>query len=200
MTSVDFNACYACNDDPWHIESRWYERRKRALILAALPFETTELIVEPGCGTGALSVLLAERCDRLMSCDVSAKAISLAQRRMLNAANIEFSVQKIPEQWPVQSPDSTDCIILSEIGYYLSDIEILGLVDRIAATLKPSGFLVGCHWRGQFTDRTLATSILHDRLEKNLGLKKVMHHLEQDFVLDIWSRDGRSIAMQEGFA
>ena len=33
-----FDAMFAKSDDPWKFRSRWYERRKRALTLACLPF------------------------------------------------------------------------------------------------------------------------------------------------------------------
>ena len=48
---------------------RWYERRKRARSLAALPQERYRRGFEPGCAVGALTVGLAGRCDELLAVD-----------------------------------------------------------------------------------------------------------------------------------
>lgn len=36
-----FNELFLNSDDPWAFKQRWYERRKRALTLAALPANAT---------------------------------------------------------------------------------------------------------------------------------------------------------------
>jgi hypothetical protein len=53
-----FATLSADGNDPWDTGS-WYERRKRALMLAALPQERYGTALEPGCGTGELTVELA---------------------------------------------------------------------------------------------------------------------------------------------
>ncbi|NYS43147.1 SAM-dependent methyltransferase, partial [Pseudomonas syringae pv. actinidiae] len=63
-----FDELFRNNDDPWAFKKRWYERRKRALTLAALPRERYRAIFEPGCANGELSADLAERCDTLVCC------------------------------------------------------------------------------------------------------------------------------------
>lgn len=35
--SAHFSALYRGGDDPWQVRQRWYEQRKRALMLACLP-------------------------------------------------------------------------------------------------------------------------------------------------------------------
>jgi hypothetical protein len=64
-----FAELYDEGSDPWGVASRWYERRKRATVLAALPDEHYDSAVEPACGTGVLTEALAERCDRLVAFD-----------------------------------------------------------------------------------------------------------------------------------
>lgn len=200
VSRTDFDQLYATSNDPWHIEHRWYERRKRALILAALPFETAELIVEPGCGTGVLSELLAQRCRRLMACDISMAAVVMARQRLAATSHVQFSCLEIPAQWPSVAPQSADCIIVNELGYYIAPANFPCLLERIAATLKPDGILVACHWKRAFLERTLPTATIHDTLAAGLALQSILHHSEQDFLLDVWSKDGRSVAAREGFA
>ena len=40
---------FEASDDPWSFKSRWYEARKRALTLAALPKLRYGRAYEPGC-------------------------------------------------------------------------------------------------------------------------------------------------------
>ena len=50
-----FDALYAANDDPWSFTERWYERRKRALTIAALPHARYSRAFEIGCSIGTLT-------------------------------------------------------------------------------------------------------------------------------------------------
>jgi len=197
---TDFDRLYAQSTDPWHIEHRWYERRKRAAILAAMPFEITEVIVELGCGTGIFSQLLAQRCRQLLACDICAAAIGLAEIRLAEVDNITLSRQEVPRQWPVEDPQSVDCVVICELGYYLQPADMAPLVHRIGVCLKPAGVVIACHWKGAFLEQTMSSEAFHDGLSNGLALQTLVHHEEQDFLLNVWSRDGRSVAAQEGFA
>ncbi|WP_197059284.1 PIG-L family deacetylase [Cryobacterium sp. MLB-32] len=68
-----FDELYADRSDPWDVETRWYERRKRALTLAALPRERFGAVLELGCSTGVLTGELARRCDSLLAVDSADK-------------------------------------------------------------------------------------------------------------------------------
>jgi LmbE family N-acetylglucosaminyl deacetylase len=61
-----FAELYADGADPWRAGS-WYERRKRAVVLASLPRERYRRAFEPGCGTGELTRELAARCDAVLA-------------------------------------------------------------------------------------------------------------------------------------
>ena len=58
--------------DPWGVDSRWYERRKRELLLAVLPRARFASALEVGCSTGALTEALSERADTVLGVDDSA--------------------------------------------------------------------------------------------------------------------------------
>jgi hypothetical protein len=66
-----FEDVYAASEDPWGFTTRWYEERKYSLSLAMLPRRRYGDAFEPGCSIGVLTAMLASRCDRLLSCDVS---------------------------------------------------------------------------------------------------------------------------------
>ena len=55
---------YRQDADPWRVRQRWYEERKRALLLASLPQRRYRHAYEPGCGNGELTAELARRCER----------------------------------------------------------------------------------------------------------------------------------------
>src|ERR1700726_4420984 len=72
-----FAQIYQANLDPWNFETSLYEREKYLDSLAALPLERYRRAFEIGGSIGVLTRMLADRCDRLLSIDVS----SVAQRR-----------------------------------------------------------------------------------------------------------------------
>ena len=51
-----FARLYSESDDPWRISLGWYERRKRALLMASLPHERFSVVFEPGCSNGELTI------------------------------------------------------------------------------------------------------------------------------------------------
>ena len=73
-----FTELYADGADPWRADS-WYERRKRAVVLASLPRERYRRAFEPGCGTGELTLELAARCGAVLASDPVAEAVRRAR-------------------------------------------------------------------------------------------------------------------------
>lgn len=200
-TDDRFARLYAQSDDPWQIDRGWYEQRKRALLMACLPRAQFDVILEPGCGSGALSMALASRCHQLIACDIAPRAIELARERLASCTNVALSCQQIPVHWPAAvTASSIDCIVISELAYFLQPQALTLLLARIKDCLKPHGVVVACHWQGKFAERTMDTNVIHAHIAATTGLHSVVHHEEPDFLLDVWSDDTRSVAMQEGLA
>ena len=63
------------NEDPWGVEDSFYERRKRALTLAAPTRDRLGRVLEIGCATGVLTRELAPRSDAVVAVDVSAVGV-----------------------------------------------------------------------------------------------------------------------------
>ena len=186
-----FAAVYARHDDPWQLETRWYERRKRAITVASLPEERYRTALEVGCSIGVLSAVLAERCDDLLAVDVSSSAIERARNRALPA--VRFEVADAATDFPA---GRFDLIVLSEIGYYLSPADFRTLLDEAITHLAFGGTLVACHWRHPVADYPQSGDDVHAAID----LPLIAHHLEDDFVLDVYSLDARSVATREGLA
>jgi LmbE family N-acetylglucosaminyl deacetylase len=131
--------------DPWGVDSRWYEQRKRALLLAALPRARFRHALEIGCSTGALTEALAERASRVLGVDRSVTALNAARRRVSGLSHVAVADLDVPQGWPDEGP--FDLVVVSEVGYFLSPQALDSLVDRIAACISRDGVLVLCHWR-----------------------------------------------------
>ncbi|MFA0927715.1 SAM-dependent methyltransferase [Pseudomonas syringae pv. tagetis] len=195
--SVDdsyFNELFLNSDDPWAFKQRWYERRKRALTLAALPCERYRAVFEPGCANGELSADLAERCDALVCCDTSSLAVDLARQRLAGLPHAQVRQARLPQQWP---QGKFDLIVLSELGYYLDGDDLRSLIECALSALTPDGQLLACHWRPDIEGCPLNAQAVHDILAEHLNMYRLFSHHEQDFLLDLWSRDGTSVAEQE---
>jgi LmbE family N-acetylglucosaminyl deacetylase len=188
-----FERIYERRDDPWGYLDRWYEQRKRDATLAALPSERYEHALEIGCSIGVLTDLLAERCADLLAIDVSAVAVERARERVGDRARVEQrdATDALPAG-PV------DLVVLSEVGYYFGDA-LDGVLADAAAVLSPTGDLVACHWRHPVGDYPLSGDEVHDRIAA-LGLARLVRHEEEDFLLEVWSADARSVGRREGLA
>ncbi|PMV88563.1 MULTISPECIES: SAM-dependent methyltransferase [unclassified Pseudomonas] len=196
--SVDdryFDGLFTGNDDPWSFRQRWYEQRKRAITLAAMPRPHYRAIFEPGCANGELSFELASRCDRLLCCDTAAAAVTLARTRLGPFDHAEVRHSRLPADWP---DEKFDLIVLSEVGYYLDADDLKRLIEQAAQSLTADGQLLACHWRPPIDDCPLNARQVHDLLHEHLHLPRLALHQEADFLLELWSREPRSVAALEG--
>ncbi|MFC6269861.1 SAM-dependent methyltransferase [Frigoriflavimonas asaccharolytica] len=66
-----FEKVYAANEDPWDFETSAYEAEKYAATITALPKDKYKNALEIGCSIGVLTELLAKKCEKLLSIDVS---------------------------------------------------------------------------------------------------------------------------------
>jgi LmbE family N-acetylglucosaminyl deacetylase len=186
-----FDRLYAQSGDPWGLGDRFYERRKRDLLLASLPRARFASGFEPGCATGLLTLALADRCDALLACDVADRALQQCAARVRHLEQVQVERRRIPEQWP---SGPFDLIVISEVGYYAAAPR--ELASASLRTLSGDGVLVACHWRHEAPDHPRTAEQVHDAL--GAELVRIVHHVEEDFLLDVWSRRGVSVARAEG--
>ncbi|MEP7019204.1 MAG: bifunctional PIG-L family deacetylase/class I SAM-dependent methyltransferase [Pseudonocardiales bacterium] len=186
-----FDALYSRADDPWGLQERFYEQRKRELLCAALPRARFGRAFEPGCATGLLTVRLASRCDEVLACDVADRAVAQTRTRLAGVPNVRVDRRRIPEDWPA---GPFDLIVLSEVGYYCPDLD--ALAGRVRAELAPDGVVIGCHWRHEAPDHPHTAADVHRAVGH--GLRKIASHVEDDFLLEVWSRTGESVARTDG--
>ncbi|WP_169448507.1 PIG-L family deacetylase [Ornithinimicrobium pekingense] len=193
-----FDGLHRDDADPWDVRGAWYERRKRALTLAALPHERYGVALEVGCSVGALAADLAARCDRLVAVDEAAEAL----RRAREAAGVpgrgpggggrgqvELTRARLPEEWHVV-PEDVELVVVSEVGYFLSPNRLRTLARRVRGTLegRSRATVLACHWRHEIVGWPLRGDDVHALLEEELGLPRRSCLVEDDVVLTVWSR------------
>ncbi|MFT4070072.1 class I SAM-dependent methyltransferase [Paraburkholderia sp.] len=204
-TAPYFDELYRRSDDPWRLREGWYERRKRSLTLALLPRPRYRNVFEPGCANGELTVELAKRCDALLAADLHERAVTLARARVAGASSgspgspshVRVERRTVPREWPGEA-GPFDLIVVSEFAYYLDAAELETLAARIAASLTTDGTLLACHWRRPFAEALESADRAHALFDARCGLARLAHHDEADLLIDVWSRDARSVAQREG--
>jgi LmbE family N-acetylglucosaminyl deacetylase/SAM-dependent methyltransferase len=147
--------------DPWGVDSRWYERRKRDLLLTLLPHQRYGRALEVGCSTGALTEALAERADRVVAVDRSTAAVSAARQRLGSRSRVDLYELDVATAWPDEG--RFDLVVVSEVGYFLSPAGLDQLVERVATSLSPTGVVVLCHWRHPVAGWLLDADGVHRR-------------------------------------
>ena len=187
-----FDATYERHDDPWGLATRWYELRKRAILLASLPQESFERVLEIGPSIGVTTEALVDRATSLLCVDVSAAAVPRARERVGDRAIIE--VRDVTTDFP---EGEFDLVVLSEVGYYFGAAGLAAVLASIVAALHEHGTLVACHWRHPVADYPLSGDGVHEAIA-GLGLDRLVRHEEEDFVLEVFSRDARSVARRTG--
>jgi LmbE family N-acetylglucosaminyl deacetylase len=177
-----FAELYAADPDPWGTRSRWYEERKRAVLLASLPRERYAHAAEPGCGTGVLTEALAGRCDAVTASD----PVSGDAARCATADRVRVLAATLPD--PATVPVGVDLVVASEVLYYLAPADLAAAVDRIAEALVSGGDLVVVHWRGWPAEAPQDGAEVHRRLRADPRFAPLVEHRDEDFLLDVLRR------------
>jgi len=198
LTAEFFDEFYAGSHDPWGFETRWYEARKRALTLAALPLARYSAALELGCSIGVLSRELADRADTLLATDIAEQPLAVARQRLNGLPGVSVERRTLPAEWP---DGRFDLVVVSEIGYYCSADDLIVLLERCRQSLAPGGSLVACHWRHPVGEYPLTGDDVHAALAALPGLERTVQHLERDFLLEVYeAAPARSVAQREGLA
>ncbi|MFH8407020.1 SAM-dependent methyltransferase [Streptomyces sp. NPDC018019] len=188
-----FDTMYAGSADPWDLAGRWYEQRKYALTVAALPRRRYRRAFEPGCSVGVLTGLLAGRCDRVLATDRVPAAAEAAARRNRDRPHVEVRCMAVPDEWP---EETFDLIVLSELLYYFDDATLQEVLKRTVDGLEPGGTLVTVHWDHPVEDHLRTGTQLAPLLTGVPELAPLGRLSDPDFVLQTFTRrlpDGSAV-------
>lgn len=172
---------YSRSPDPWGYQTEWFEQRKYELTAAALPRLRYRRGFEPGCSIGVLSELLAGRCDELLSVDIIPAAVDQARERLAGRPAAQVRLMHVPFEWPY---GKFDLVVISELAYYLSDLDLAQLIDRSVSSLDPDGHLVLVHHRVDASVPQSAESV-HQAFRDRPELVVLAEHEEPQFVLHV---------------
>ncbi len=154
-----FDEVYAANADPWQFASSPYEKAKYADTLAHLQRARYTRGFEIGCSIGVLTAHMAERCDELLSVDVSERALQQARTRCAHLRQVRLRRMQVPKERP---EGQFDLIVVSEVGYYWSSADLDGAIALLAEHHQPGGHLLLVHWTPRVHDYPLTGDVVHD--------------------------------------
>lgn len=192
-----FSSLYGGSADPYEVGSRWYEKRKQALLLAALPRQHYQAAYEPACGTGLLSLDLARRCQSLLISDSNTAACAIASTNTAHLANVTLQHHDLPQDWPAE-PHAFELIVLSELLYFLDASQVSRVVQSALSSLAPGGEIVLCNWKPDFEQRRCSTDDISTSFLQHQALTRMVVHDEADFRLEVYSSSAESVAQREG--
>jgi len=182
-----FAGVYGASPDPWGFTDRWYEERKRAITLAALPERRYGTAFEPGCSIGVLTEGLATRCAALLATDVSTVALAAAAARLARAPHVRFARAALPQDWP---DGAFDLVVLSELLYYLGDDDLHAVAALAVRAVAPGGTLLSVHWRHPVADYPQSGDAAQQAVVDAAAdqLVRAVHHVEDDLDLAVHVR------------
>ena len=184
MDDAYFEEMYAQDPDPWRFDTSWYEQRKYALTIAALTEHRYARAVEPGCANGALTELLAERCDAVVAHDIVPAAIARAEARLARSPHVEVHLARFPDWWP---EGTGDLVVWSEVAYYLDDAAAETAIDGLEGWLRPGGDLVAVHYTGE-TNYPRSGAEVGSWLDAVPFLERTTTLHDPRFELGVWRR------------
>ncbi|NNG38358.1 methyltransferase domain-containing protein [Flexivirga sp. ID2601S] len=144
--------------EPWGADTRWYEARKRQILLGMLPRARFARTLEIGCSTGVLTGELARRSDALEALDSAQTAVAAARARVTDA-HVRVRYGSTPADLP--DGETFDLVVCSEIGYFLSPDALRGTIDRIGELLTDDGVVALAHWRHPIDGWPLDADAVH---------------------------------------
>jgi len=172
---------------PQHVTAH-FEREYETFVVAPAPAATPDYFEELYARSDdpwGLRDRFYEQRKRDLVC------AALTRERMAAMPNVTIDHRRIPQDWPT---GPFDLLVLSEVGYYCPDLGVLS--ERIHAELAPDGVVVACHWRHDAPDHPHPADDVHRAV--GAGLKRIVSHVEEDFLLDVWARSGESVARSSG--
>ena len=193
LTPEYFDALYKTDSDPWKFENSDYEAEKYAATLATLPRPRYHSAFEIGGSIGVLTEMLAERCDSLLSVDVSDKAQQQAIVRCQNLPHVRFQLMQVPQSYPDEWFDLT---VLSEVGYYWCWQDLKAAQQLMLDHLEPGGHLLLVHWTpyADYYDNPLSGDEVHEAFLalpssqlQHLGGKRA-----EKYRIDLFERVGKN--------
>jgi hypothetical protein len=115
--------------------------------------------------------------------DIAHVAVDRARHRCGNLANVHIKCAALPDEIPA---GKFDLIVFSEIGYYLSELQLQSLINRLITHLDLGGTFLAAHWLGSSSDHLLSGDHVHQIIMGAERLNPVHSERHENFRLDRW--------------
>jgi hypothetical protein len=169
--------------DQWWCHDSAYEVRKSAVTVACLPRMRYRSAFEAGGSVGILTELLAVRCDRLVSSDITPPAPYPAGAQV-GIDGDAVREDAIRQQWP---SGQFDLVVFNEFAFRLDEKALGRVAACVSESTEVAAHVVGVHSRGA-ANGPISAERSHEIIAATPGLITVVHHIDEEFVLDIWER------------
>jgi demethylmenaquinone methyltransferase/2-methoxy-6-polyprenyl-1,4-benzoquinol methylase len=116
-------------------------------LLRQAELEPGQWVLEPGCGTGRLTRLLAEAVGprgRVLALDISPKMVAACRLRVGHLEQVEVIQTSLEIFWA--PPASSDRVICYQVFPHFDDQA--AALRRLAGFLRPDGIVVVAHFMG----------------------------------------------------
>ena len=182
-----FEAIYQSDRDPWKFETSEYEAKKYAATIAALPKSRYDSALEIGGSIGVLTEMLAQRCDSILSIDISKLAQDQAIQRCQKLEQVQFKLMNFPHEYP---KEKFDLILVSEVGYYWCRKDLQTTQRRIFELLEPNGHLLLVHWLPVSPDYPLTGDEVHNSFIECMpvDIQLLQSQRNENYRLDLFER------------
>lgn len=179
-----FDQLYKANNDPWNFSGSDYERLKYERTLAAVSGKRYRNTLEIGCSIGVFTELLAPFCDLLTAMDISEIPLESARKRLRDQEHVKFVRASVPAGFPA---GDYDLIILSEVGYYLTENELLATKELTMRHLQNDGLCCLVHWRPKIKECDLTGDQVH-ALFADERWTPLHHEVNEQYRIDVLQR------------
>lgn len=186
-----FNKMYQKNEDPWDFENSPYEKEKYKATLEIIPDRSYDNVFEIGCSNGMLSEMLLSRSNHLLAVDASAIAVKNAKQRMKDYPFVKVMEMTIPYGYP---DEKFDLILLSEVGYFLNEEDLIIARDKMIESLLPNGNLALVHWTPFVEEFPLTGDQVHEIFRQRSGedfqkpLAHILERIEIQYRMDLYEK------------
>jgi hypothetical protein len=171
-------------DQWWCCHDSAYEVRKSAVTVACLPRMRYCSAFEAGGSVGILTELLAVRCDRLVSSDITPPAPYAAGALVGIDGDAVREDCAIRQQWP---SGQFDLVVFNEFAFRLDERALGRVAACVSESTELAAHVVGVHSRSE-ANGPVSAERSHEIIAATPGLITVVHHIDEEFVLDIWER------------
>lgn len=179
LTARKMNRVFSRKPDPYHYRTSLYEQDRFEKILSVLGRQTFNHTLEVGCGEGVFTHQLLEISQFVTAVDISEICLDRARQNLSQYGDRVKLIHANIREWLEKNQGQLfDFVILSEVLYYLGDLNSKGVLfeqsfkttlRKIVSIIVPNGHVLLAH--GFCNKEELRIRENYTKRLVNMGLK-----------------------------